>query len=213
MACKWKGVIFDCDGVLVDSVPLTNRVILKMLEPYGIVPAFKKIITEYRGTSLRAKLDKVEEMIGAKLPPNFEKQFRAETYKVFAKEMRPVTGIGKILEKLKIPFCVASGGPPEKIRLNLKTTNLLRYFEGNIFSSYDIQSWKPEPDIFIHAALKMGFNPKECVVVEDSVDGIQAALKGGFDAIGITSTPDSKMTKETGATIIHSMAELEVLIL
>ena len=84
------------------------------------------------------------------------------------------------MQKIKVPFCVASSGPVEKIRLNLTTANLIDKFEGRIFSSYDIGSWKPEPGIFLHAAKTMGYSPEECLVIEDSIAGIKAAVAGGF---------------------------------
>jgi beta-phosphoglucomutase-like phosphatase (HAD superfamily) len=100
-------------------------------------------------------------------------------------------------------------GKREKIIENLKTTNLLEYFGENIFSSYDIQSWKPEPGIFIHAANKMGFKPQECVVIEDSFDGIQAALSGGFNIIGFATESNFEEMNKTQAIVFKSITEIE----
>ncbi|MBB1489925.1 HAD-IA family hydrolase, partial [Oceanospirillum sp. D5] len=100
--------------------------------------------------------------------------YRARTFETFKKEIQPIKGIKEVLENLKIPFCTASSGPENKIRLNLELTGLLPFFGDNIFSCYTIQKWKPEPDVFLWAAKTMGFQPNECLVVEDSVSGVEA---------------------------------------
>jgi len=182
---------------------------LELIKPFGISNEFKKIIDNYNGGSLKASLDKIEEMIGEKLPKNFVEQYRKLTYKTFKKELQPINGVKNFLENTTIPICVASSGPYEKIVENLKTTNLLNHFGKNIFSSYEIQSWKPEPEIFLYAASKMGFNPQECLVIEDSLDGIRAALKGGFNIIGLASEFDFDKMKKTQAKVFKSIAEIE----
>ena len=107
-----------------------------------------------------------------------------------------------------IPFCVASSGPVEKIRLNLSLVNLLDRFENNIFSSYDIDSWKPEPGIFLHAANSMGFTPEECVVIEDSPIGVNAAINGGFDVFGFTAHDFRDELQEKATKTFNSMLKL-----
>jgi HAD superfamily hydrolase (TIGR01509 family) len=117
---------------------------------------------------------------------NFEPDYRINTFEAFRKNIQPIKGIKDVLNKLQIPFCVASSGPDNKIRLNLDVTGLLPHFEGNIFSCYAIQKWKPEPDVYLWAAETMGFKPHECLVIEDSVSGVKGALAGGFDVFGYT---------------------------
>jgi beta-phosphoglucomutase-like phosphatase (HAD superfamily) len=107
---------------------------------------------------------------------------------------------------------VASSGPREKIIRNLTTANLIQYFEGNLFSSYDIQSWKPEPDIFLHAAKSMGFEVHECLVIEDSCTGIQAAKSGGFDVIAFVNDGNTQRFQNENISICFSMKELHNLL-
>ena len=206
---KYQCIIFDCDGVLVDSLSLSNRIMLELIKPFGISDEFEKVIDNYNGGSLKASLDKIEELMNKELPKNFVQKYRNLTYETFKKELQPVKGITEFIKKIDIPICVASSGPREKIIENLKTTSFLKYFRGSIFSSYDIQSWKPEPGIFIHAANKMGFKPQECVVIEDSIDGIQAALSGGFNIIGLATESNFEMMNKTQAMVFKSIPEIE----
>lgn len=206
---KYKCIIFDCDGVLVDSLSLSNKVLLELIKPFGISNEFEKIIDNYNGASLKAILDKIEELIGEKLPENFVKEYRKTTYETFKKELEPINGAKGFLERISIPICVASSGPYEKIVENLRITNLLHHFGENVFSSYEIQSWKPEPEIFLHAAKKMGFKPQECLVIEDSLEGIKAASKGGFNIIGLATESNLAQMKKTEVKVFESMLEIE----
>jgi HAD superfamily hydrolase (TIGR01509 family) len=128
--------------------------------------------------------------------------------------MRPVNGIKEILDSLTVPFCVASSGPVEKMKLNLTVTGLISYFEeGNrIFSGYEINSWKPDPGIFLHAAEVMGFSPAECVVIEDSKAGVIAAHRGGFRVFGYAKPFNGNELRKEGATVFYDMKELSSLL-
>jgi HAD superfamily hydrolase (TIGR01509 family) len=147
---------------------------------------FNEYLISLKGKSLRFCMDIISKRIEAPLPIHFEQDYRINTFEAFRKDIKPIKGIKHVVENLNIPFCVASSGPENKIRLNLEITDLLPFFEGNIFSCYAIQKWKPEPDIFLWAAKTMGFTPNECLVVEDSVSGVKAAISGGFDVFGYT---------------------------
>ena len=129
-------------------------------------------------------MESISKVLGKPLPENFEKEFRRRTKIAFEKDILPIDGVMDLVSTLKLPFCVASSGPKLKIQSNLTHTSLIQYFEGNIFSCYDIQKWKPEPDIFIYAAKEMGFNKTNTVIVEDTVPGATAAKNGGFFTIG-----------------------------
>ena len=144
---------------------------------------------------MKENLRFIEENIQGPLPGDFEKEFRGRTYKVFKTDLKAVNGIADLIEKLGIPFCVASSGPVEKIRLNLGLVNLLDQFENKIYSSYDIGSWKPDPGIFLHAAKRMGFKPEECAVIEDSASGIRAAIAGGFKVYALVNEKKKKDRK------------------
>ncbi|GGD29186.1 HAD family hydrolase [Hyunsoonleella pacifica] len=183
---KYKCIIFDCDGVLVDSEFIAISVLVNMANALGTDIDVKECLISFKGKSLKPCMDLISKHLGKPLPSNFESEYRKRTFEAFRKGMKPIKGVKHLVENLKIPFCVASSGPENKIRLNLEVTGLLPYFEGNIFSCYTIQKWKPEPDVFLWAAQTMGFKPKECLVIEDSVFGVNAAKAGDFDVFGYT---------------------------
>jgi HAD superfamily hydrolase (TIGR01509 family) len=174
----------------------------------GVVTEFEKVIDQYRGTPINITFRKIEAMMGERLPDDFLQQYRDLIYHRLKTDIQPIPGVQELLEKIDLPFCVASGGPVEKIRLTLGTTQLLPYFEGKIFSSYVVQSWKPDPGLFLHAAEKMGFQPADCLVIEDSLDGVQAATQGGFDVMGFVPDRNADRMRGTKAIVFHSMEEL-----
>ncbi|OEK07909.1 HAD family hydrolase [Flavivirga aquatica] len=183
---KYKCIIFDCDGVLIDSETIAIRVLVEMANNLGANIDINKSVSQFKGKSLNLCFEVISELISSPLPDSFEAEYREKTFQAFKEEIEPIDGIKEVLKNLKLPFCVASSGPENKIRLNLELTGLLSFFEDKIFSCYAIQKWKPEPDIFLWAAETMGYKPSECLVVEDSLSGVQAAKKGGFDVFGYT---------------------------
>ena len=180
-ASEIKCIIFDCDGVLVDSEALSTEVLLEMSRECGFTVSPEEMSEQFLGVSLKTCLHFIESAnSGRKLPEHFESEFRRRSFDIFRQRLKPVDGIKELLPKITKPFCVASSGPREKIDLNLAITGLSEFFNRNIYSSYDIGSWKPEPGIFLHAAESMGFQPPDCLVIEDSHAGIEAATRGGF---------------------------------
>jgi HAD superfamily hydrolase (TIGR01509 family) len=209
---KYKCIIFDCDGVLVDSEAISSGVLTEMANELGIQITHEEALHNFTGKSLKYCLNYIETKCGQSLPDNFELQFKQQSFEQFALNLQPIEGIHELLNHLTVPFCVASSGPTEKIIRNLTTTNLIQYFEGKIFSSYDIQSWKPEPDIFLHAAKNMGFDVHECIVIEDSSTGIQAAQSGGFDVIGFKNDGNTERFQNENIPICFTMSELDILL-
>jgi len=209
---EYKCIIFDSDGVLVDSETLSAKVFQQMARELGFDLDFETAVEKFAGTSMKENLQFIEENIKGELPVNFEREFRERTYEAFKADLQPVKGIHDLIKKLSIAFCVASSGPVEKIRLNLGLVNLLDSFENKIYSSYDIGSWKPEPGIFLHAAKNMGFAPDECVVIEDSAAGIKAAVAGGFKVYALANEKKKKTFELLGAIVFENMKELEILI-
>ena len=205
---KYKCIIFDCDGVLVDSEFISIKTLVEMAQSVGLKIDMKTATQEFTGKSLESILHFIESGINKKLPETFETEFRDKSFKKFKEELKPIKGIKNLLPRLKIHYCVASSGPKEKIILNLTTTGLIGYFKNNIFSCYDIDSWKPNPDIFLHAAKEMGFQPNECVVIEDSIIGIEAAKNGGFDVYGYVNDKSDKTLLNSGAILFNDMDEL-----
>ena len=179
-----------------------------MCQPFGAKIEMDYAMAHFAGKSLKSNLEHVENLIGIKLPDYFEKEFRKRTFKSFKANLEPIKGIHELLEKIAVPFCVASSGPQEKIQLNLTTVGLIEKFENRIFSSYDINSWKPNPEIFEYAAKTMGFKPNECVVIEDSLAGVKAAKNGGFDVFGFANNHNHAELKKEGATVFFDMEHL-----
>lgn len=205
---NYKCIIFDCDGVLVDSETISAIVFQKMAKELGFDLDYKSAVENFTGTPMTENLRFIEEHIKGNLPEGFEQNFRDRTYDAFKTDLKPIKGIHNLLDKIKVPFCVASSGPVSKIRLNLTTTRLINKFEGRIFSSYEIGSWKPEPGIFLHTAKEMGFLPKECVVIEDSEAGVKAAVSGGFKVFVLSKHKKKEAFEKLGAKVFFSMNEL-----
>jgi len=205
---KYKCIIFDCDGVLIDSESIAIGVLVDMANYLGANMDFETSLINLKGKSFNSCVNLISERIGKPLPINFESDYRINTFEAFREKIKPIKGIKKVVENLDIPFCTASSGPENKIRLNLEVTGLLPYFEGNIFSCYEIKKWKPEPDVFLWAAKTMGFKPNECLVVEDSVSGVTAAKSGGFDVFGYTEHDYNNELKDITNCTFDNMEKL-----
>ena len=208
MAMKYKCIIFDCDGVLVDSEGIANKVLINMANEQGANIEMAYALEHFNGRSIKKVLEHIRTLAQKELPTGFEEEFRRRSFEAFKTDLQPIKGIHGLLDKIPTPYCVASSGPPEKIRLNLTVTGLIEKFGNNIFSSYDIGSWKPNPEIFLYAAKSMGFSPHECAVVEDSIAGIQAAKKGGFDVYGYTREEHRTTVENEGAIPFYAMENL-----
>ncbi|GAA3578069.1 HAD family hydrolase [Streptomyces osmaniensis] len=208
---RYDLVIFDNDGVLVDSEPISNRLLAAYLTELGHPTSYEDSIRDYMGSAMHRIHDLVLERTGERLPEDFDDVFHARVFAAFERELKAVPGAVDVLEKLGadgVPYCVASSGSHERIRVGHRTTGLDRYFEeGRVFSSQDVGRGKPAPDLFLHAAERMGGAPTRCLVVEDSPLGVQAAVAAGMDVYGFTAmTPPAKLA---GATQLFSdMGEL-----
>jgi len=206
-------VIFDCDGVLVDSEPIANRVFAEMLAGQGLVLSPREMMRRYMGRSMAACRALIEGELGKALPGDFFSELHARTLVAFQNELRPVAGIRQVLDGLTTPSCVASSSAHERLRLALELTNLLSRFEGRIFSAHDVARGKPAPDLFLHAARQMGVAPERCAVVEDSAPGVEAGVSAGMDVYGYAWHDDGRALRAAGAHVFRRMAELPALLL
>ncbi|GAB2894670.1 HAD family hydrolase [Streptomyces deserti] len=212
---RYDLVIFDNDGVLVDSEPLANAVLAAYLSELGYPTTYEESVRDYMGGSVQRILDTVRERYGRELPGEFGEELLARTLAAFERELRPVAGVDEVLGGLRdggVAYCVASSARHARIRFSHRTTGLDRWFlEAWVFSAEDVGRGKPAPDLFLHAAAAMGVAPKRCVVVEDSPLGVQAALAAGMDVYGYTAmTPAARLA---GATRLFSdMGELAALL-
>lgn len=198
--------------MLVDSEKLANQVLVELIKPLGIEMTLDEAIRRFQGGKMADCIKELEAEINRPFPDNFVPMFRREMGTAFERDLHPVQGITQALEKIHAPICVASSGPREKIELSLTLTGLIEYFGGRIFSAYEINSWKPEPDLFLHAAKTMGYEPANCIVVEDSPLGVQAGIAAGMKVLGYAETDNGSALAELGATVFHSMSELPALI-
>ncbi|AUP80271.1 HAD family hydrolase [Flavivirga eckloniae] len=205
---KYKCVIFDCDGVLIDSESIAVGTMVDMANDLGANIEKEGAVAQFKGKSFGTCIEMISERIGAPVPETFEEDYRVKSFEAFKKDIQPIEGIKEVVENLKLPFCTASSGPENKIRLNLGITGLLPFFENNIFSCYTIGKWKPDPAVFLWAAETMGFKPSECVVVEDSLSGVHAAKRGGFDVFGFTAHDYHNELKSEATKVFRSMSDL-----
>lgn len=205
---KYKCVIFDCDGVLVDSEPLGNQVLVDMANELGANIDLSFAMKHFKGSFIDACVKKIEKITTKPLGNSFIDEYRKRSFEAFKLNMKPIQGVKEVLDILNVPFCVASSGPENKIRLNLELTGLLSYFENRIFSCYEIQKWKPDPAVFLWAAKTMGFKVNECLVIEDSLSGIQAAKRGGFDVFGFTAYDYENELEPIATKTFNNMDEL-----
>ncbi|WP_139957249.1 HAD family hydrolase [Flavicella sediminum] len=209
---RYKCIIFDCDGILVDTEAISVKVLMELAKPLGLELDYENAVQVFTGLSLIKCFEFIEERVVVPLPKDIEPEFRKRTFELFNKELKAIDGIHDVVSSLKIPFCVASSGPQNKIAMNLKLTNLYTYFEGNIFSCFDLGKWKPDPAVFLHAAKTMGFKPEECVVIEDSVHGVEAAISGGFEVFGFANSRSEESLKNAGAKVFYQMKDLLALL-
>lgn len=184
-------VIFDCDGVLVDSERLAIKIDAHVLAQLGWPMAEAEIIERFVGVSDAHFRQAIESHIGRRLPDDWEAEFEPLYRSAFAAELGPVDGIVDALNRITAPTCVASSGTHDKMRYTLGLTGLYDRFCGRIFSATDVSQGKPSPDLFLYAAERMGVTPAACVVVEDSVMGVTAARAAGMRVLayagGVTS--------------------------
>ncbi|MDX3412540.1 MULTISPECIES: HAD family hydrolase [Streptomyces] len=208
---RYDLVIFDNDGVLVDSEPISNRLLAGYLTELGHPTSYEDSLRDYMGGAMHRVHDLVLERTGRRLPSDFDDVFHGRVFAAFERELEPVPGAVDVLEKLAadgVAYCVASSGSHERIRTGHRTAGLDRWFDdARIFSSQDVGRGKPAPDLFLHAAARMGVAPERCVVVEDSPLGVRAAVAAGMDVYGFTAmTPAEKLD---GATrLFGDMGEL-----
>lgn len=205
-------VIFDCDGVLVDSEPLEGLVMVNALRELGLEMSLDEWIATYKGWKLADCLAQLGTRLGRPLPGDFTVNYRARSAEAFQRELQAMPGVPEALARIPVPMCVASNGPREKIILNLTITGLLRYFEQRVFSAYEIDSWKPDPGLFLHAAVSCGVPPTECVVVEDSETGVRAGVAAGMRVLAYGASADGGELETLGATLFTDMKALPALL-
>lgn len=206
-------VIFDCDGVLVDSERIAVRTDVQVLARLGWEMTEAECIARFVGLSDKSIKAAIEAHLGRVLPDDWDHQFQPLYRAAFAAELRPVPGVVEALDRITLPTCVASSSSHEKLRFTLGLTGLYERFAGRIFSAYDVARGKPAPDLFLHAARCLGVEPGACAVIEDSKYGVEAARAAGMRAFGFAGGLTPAAWLAGPATLVfHDMRELPVLL-
>jgi HAD superfamily hydrolase (TIGR01509 family) len=177
-------IIFDCDGVLVDSEVISCRAHAETLTRHGYPITSEQVLDRFLGRSMRQATIEIEAELGRSLPEDFASQTYAEIFRLFATSLEATPHIVEALAQIKQPICVASSGPPEKISASLNRTGLYDRFAPHIFSAVQVRHGKPAPDLFLFAAKQMQAAPPNCLVIEDSVAGIAGAIAAGMRVLG-----------------------------
>ena len=177
-------VIFDCDGVLVDSEVISCRAHAETLSRYGYAITADQVLARFLGVSDREARLAIENEMGRKLPDNFEAQMKQAALQRYASELKAIPHVGEAVAAIGLPTCVASSGTHEKIRHGLTCAGLYDRLAPNIFSATQVARGKPAPDLFLFAAEQMSASPTRCVVIEDSIPGISGARAAGMTVLG-----------------------------
>ena len=206
-------VIFDCDGVLVDSERIAVRVDAVVLGRLGWALTEAEIIERFMGRSEAYMVGEIEAALGRPLPVDWDAEFAPLYREALEAELQPVDGVVAALDAIPMPTCVASSSTHERLRFTLGLTGLLERFDGRIFSAADVAHGKPAPDLFLHAAASLGAEPARCAVVEDSLYGVQAARAAGMHAFGYAGglTAADRLAGP-GTTVFSDMRELPALL-
>ena len=197
-------VIFDCDGVLVDSERITNQVFADMLNEIGVAVTLDDMFEKFVGLSMGQCLELITAMLRKAPPGDFVEQYKKRTTAALLSKLTAVPGIEQALDALAIPFCVASSGDHDKMRTTLGITKLLPRFVGKIYSVAEVARGKPYPDVFLHAARQQGAEPASCIVIEDTPTGVKAGVAAGMTVLGYSALTPAHRLLEAGA---HSTFE------
>lgn len=209
-----RTVIFDCDGTLVDSETITNDVLVEFAVEFGLVLDPAETLSRFAGREMAKIVADLGTRLGRKLPDDFTDRFRARQAVALEERLLPIDGADELLRSVGVPVSLASNAPRAKIEINLRVTGLHRYFPADrVFSAYDINVWKPQPDLFLHVAQRTGFEPQHCAVVEDSPAGVEAALRAGMQVFCYARHGDFQLSGDmVGLTsrvqVVSSLSQL-----
>jgi beta-phosphoglucomutase-like phosphatase (HAD superfamily) len=209
-------VIFDCDGVLVDSEVISNAVLARALRAEGLPTTLAEARRDYQGLLLIDIVTTVQEKLGRPLPKDWLERYEDDRAQAFHRELTAVSGAAEAVQHISaagVAVCVASQGKLEKTRLSLGLTGLGDLFPGSaLFSAYSVGRGKPHPDLFLYAAAAMKAKPSRCVVVEDSPSGVAAATSAGMRSVGYAADSDELALRQAGAETLRAMEELPALL-
>jgi HAD superfamily hydrolase (TIGR01509 family) len=192
-------VIFDCDGVLVDSELIANTVFAAMLAELGLPVTVEYLLEHFVGHSMQHCWQQIAVMLGREVPPACRAEFQSRSLAALQAQVKAVPGVEALLDCLHVPFCVASSGGHEKMAVTLGATGLLPRFRDRMFSATQVAQGKPAPDIFLHAAASCGVEPAFCAVIEDSPAGVVAGVAAGMRVYGYSAFTPAERLRAAGA--------------
>ena len=200
-------VLFDCDGVLVDSERVAAECIVEFAARFGARFGIEEALARFTGARMADNLRDIEARGNCTLPDDFEDDLRAHMAAEFESRLEPIEGAAALVESLDLPYCVVSNGPRPKMEVTLRIAGLLEHFAGRIVSAYEVGVWKPDPGLFLHAARMLGTPPERCAVVEDSDYGIAAGVAAGMQVFALV--PDERADAMPGGVVaVTSLAAL-----
>ena len=204
----FKGVIFDCDGVLIDSERIACEVLMEMLHELGWPIAFNDVVRRFKGLNAIDMVFAIEEQMGHPLAPDFKDIELERCERRFSVELAPTPGIVELLQGLELPRCVASSSEPKRLFPCLAMTGIDQFFGRHIYSASQVPRGKPAPDLFLFAAHNIGIAPGACAVIEDSVPGVQAGVAAGMRVFGYADLTSGEELETAGASVFTQMSEL-----
>jgi HAD superfamily hydrolase (TIGR01509 family) len=206
-------VIFDCDGVLVDSELITNRVFARMLNELGIAVTLEDMFEKFVGRSMPQCLELITKMLGRPVTQHFVEEYQTRSTAALRSELKAVPDIQSVLAAIRMPYCVASSGTHEKMQTTLGITGLLPQFRGKMYSVTEVAQSKPFPDVFLHAARQQGVVPAECAIIEDTPTGVRAGVAAGMTVFGYCAlTPKQRLIDAGAHHTFEQMRDLAALL-
>jgi HAD superfamily hydrolase (TIGR01509 family) len=205
-------VIFDCDGVLVDSEPIANRVLAECLTEIGLPTTTEQSLRTYKGHTWTECVAIAESLLRGPLPESFGATYYRRAIDAFQRELVAVPGIHDALERIPVATCVGSNGRHATMKVTLAKAKLWERFAGRIFSAQDVERPKPFPDLYLHASQRMGVGPERCVVVEDSPHGVRAGVTAGMTVLGYAAVEAPEALAAAGARVFRDMRALPELL-
>jgi HAD superfamily hydrolase (TIGR01509 family) len=215
MGIRPELVIFDCDGVLVESERIVNAIESRELARLGIELAPDDVRRRFKGKTIDEDNAEVERIYGARVPASWVYDYAMATALGFVRGLRAVEGVERVIARVQaagVASCVASQSPPARVALSLAVTNLAHYFGEHVFTASMVARPKPAPDLFLHAAAALGVSPAACVVIEDSASGVRGAVAAGMTVYGYAADEDANALAAAGARVFTAMDELPALL-
>ncbi|MDE8603502.1 HAD family phosphatase [Marinomonas sp. RSW2] len=212
MTYSYKAIIFDCDGVIVDTENISNNILKSMLSQYGLELDDETLHAKFTGFTNQENLANAEKLLGRALPENFDEDYRKQFHTIIEANLEPIHGVRNLLNKITTPIAMATNARRKEMNFKLDKIQLSERFATR-FCVDDVENGKPAPDLYLKAAKALTVDPKDCIVIEDSIAGIMAGKAAGMRVLAFSETIDAKIQAAAGATECFStMKELEGLL-